>query len=221
VPTEVVAPAPASDDTESVEALELRAQQAFVEGRYDDVVELAAEAFARTGELRHLYAQAHAQRFAGRCAEALGLYARVMAAEPDGVLGRHARDGIKLCESQLEPATTPPPRPVPEPRARITTPAPPPELQRRAPDLLGSVLLGFGVGSIATGIAFAVLAADHAERLDSADDEQSLLVEQRRARGFEAAAIAASVLGTGLVVGGIVRLVQHSRSHPRRSRRTQ
>jgi hypothetical protein len=207
------APSTAPSGDESVEALELRAQQAFAAGRYDEVVTLAAEAFARTGELRHLYAQAHAERFAGRCKDALGLYARVMAADPEGVLGQHAREGIKLCESQLEQAPTPPPPLVRDAAVPPASPPPPVEPRRRAADPLGSVLLGLGVASLAAGASFAVLAASHARKLDRADDEQRIAVEQRRARAFEGAAIGVSALGTGLVIGGIVRLVQRSRRH--------
>lgn len=196
----------------TVAELEQRAQEAFAAGRYEEVVELAAEAFARTGEIRHLYAQAHAERFAGRCSEALGLYARVMAADPDGVLGQHAREGIKLCEAELERAPAPPievtPSTVPPPK---DTPAP----KRRAPDALGIALLTVGVASLAVAATFTVLAVSHAHKLDDADDEQEIEDEQRSARAYQGAAIGVSVLGTGLVIGGIVRLVQTSRKHRR------
>jgi hypothetical protein len=212
-----VATPPATDATTSepsVAELEHRAQEAFAAGRYDEVVELAAEAFARTGEVRHLYAQAHAERFAGRCSEALGLYARVMAAEPEGVLGEHAREGIKLCEAELARAPAPaidvPPSTVPPP---ADAPAKPPE--RGRPDVLGTVLVAFGVGSLAAAGAFTGLAVTHARKMDEADDEQEIVDEQKRARAYQGAAIGMSVLGTGLVIGGIVRLVQQSRKHRR------
>lgn len=204
-PSEAVAEAP------SEASLAAKAQEAFAAGRYDEVVALAAEAYARTGQIRHLYAQAHAERFAGHCDAALGLYARVMAAEPDSVLGQHARDGIKLCEQSL--AREPPP---PEPVAPVvaSTPVPTPtksDTRVRAGDPLGGALLGLGLAGLAAAASLAVVSASHARRLDQADDERTLLDEQRKARGFEAGAITLGVVGTGLVIGGIVRLVQRSR----------
>lgn len=193
-------------------SLEEQAQAAFAAGRYDEVVALAAEAYARTGQVRHLYAQAHAERFAGHCEAALGLYARVMAAEPDSVLGQHAREGIKLCEQSL-PREPPPPEPV-APTIVAPTPAPTPTMpdaRTRAGDALGGTLLGVGLAAFAAAASLAVVSASHARRLDRADDERTLLDEQRKARGFEAGAITLGVVGTGLVVGGIVRLVQRSR----------
>ncbi len=202
-------------------SLETQAQEAFAAGRYDEVVALAAEAYARTGQIRHLYAQAHAERFAGHCDAALGLYARVMAAEPDSVLGQHAREGIKLCEQSL-PREPPPPEPV-APTVVAPTPAPTPtkaDTRARAGDPLGGTLLGLGLAAFAASASLAVVSASHARRLDRADDERTLLDEQRKARGFEAGAITLGVVGTGLVVGGIIRLVQRSRrsgSTPRSS----
>lgn len=202
-PTAAASDPPPASTAPSEEELELRAQQAFEAGRYLEVVELAAEAYARTGELRHLYAQAHAERFAGNCEAALGHYARVMAAEPESMLGQHARDGIKLCEQQLPRER---PRPDVEPAAQDETPTTPKSPRR--PDPLGSTLLTFGIASLAGATALAVLAGTHARRLEAAVDERTLLDEQRRARVFEGASIAVGVAGSALVVAGIVRLVQ-------------
>ncbi|HWB79122.1 MAG TPA: hypothetical protein VG755_29380 [Nannocystaceae bacterium] len=207
----VARPAAAQEPTEpTVEELERRAQIAFEAERYDEVVELAAQAYAKTGDVRHLYAQAHAERFRGNCKDALALYARVMAAEPDGLFGQHAREGIKLCEQTLgdERATPPEPKVAPTP----PQPLPPPDrVQRRTVDPLGTALLSLGVASLAGAASLAALAGTHARRLDRARDEQTIVDERRRARAFEGAAIGVSVLGTGLVVGGIVRLVQRRR----------
>lgn len=206
---------PPADATPSVEELELRAQAAFEAGRYREVVELAAEAYARTGELRHLYAQAHAERKAGNCEAALGLYARVMAAEPDDLLGQHARDGIKLCEEQIQrpPPPTEVPRPVVEPTPR-GEPSTPPVASPRI-DPLGTTMLALGIVALAGATGFAVLTRVHARRLHAATDERALLDEQRRARGYEGATIAVGVAGSALVIAGIVRLVQR-RPHRRR-----
>jgi hypothetical protein len=207
---------PVAEAEATVEELETRAQEAFQAGRYDEVVELAAEAYARTGEVRHLYAQAHAERFRGHCEEALALYARVMAADPDGVLGQHARDGIKLCEEQLAHAPAPALTTDAVAKTPPATPPPTPRDERRRPDPLGTVLVVLGAATLAVGASLAVLASSHARKLDRATDERTIVDEQRRARAFQGSAIGVSVLGTGLVIGGIVRLVQRSRRarHP-------
>lgn len=210
---------PAADRPVPTEAeLEARAQQAFAAGRYDEVVELAAQAFALTGQLRHLYAQAHAERFRGNCNAALGLYARVLAADTDGVLGQHAREGIKLCEPSIITAAPEPPPPVlaSPPPPSIPPVSPRADARPRRRDPVGPLLLGAGVVGIAASASLAVVASIHALRLERASDERGVLDEQRRARAFEGAAIAVAVVGSGLLVGGIVRLVQGARrSGPR------
>ncbi|HET6582314.1 MAG TPA: hypothetical protein VFG69_02680, partial [Nannocystaceae bacterium] len=133
----------------------------------------------------------------------------------EGVLGQHAREGIKLCEEQLDRA--PPPTIPAAAVAETPVASPPPEIdaRKRAPDPLGSVLLAIGVAALAGSASLAVLASTHARKLDRAGDERTLVDEQRRARAFEGAAIGVSIAGTGLVIGGIVRLVQKARRNRR------
>lgn len=202
----------------SEEELERAAQAAFAAEDYAQVVSLAAEAYALTGALRHLYAQAHAERFAGDCQAALALYARVLAADPGGPFGSLSRDGIRLCEERLATEVEPPaPTPEPPPPAvpAATTPAPPPvrddgpdeprQERRWIADPVGGVVLGFGVAALAVGTGLAVAASSATRAAESAGDERDYAADRRRSRTLAVGGIASLAAGGLLVAGAAIR----------------
>lgn len=216
---------PTEPDQSDADALERAAQDAFAAGRYGDTVRFAARAYELTGDVRHLYAQAHAERFRGDCSAALRLYARVMAAEPDGDLGRLARRGVELCEEQgttetPEPEPAPSPAPKPEP---VTAPTPDPasaattgddpSRDRSKPrhaarwirDPLGGALLGTGVAAVAAGAGLWVQSSAELRASDRADDEATFADARSRARGFRIGAIVAFCASGALVTSAAVR----------------
>lgn len=214
--THEIAEAPSEPDPHDEAALERAAQKAFAAERYDDTVRFAARAFELTGDVRHLYAQAHAERFRGNCSAALGLYARVMAAEPTSELGELARRGIQLCEEVdpavgSAPAATPPTEPEPEPEPALAAPVGAPEDRPPRPrprwirDPLGGTLLGTGVVAVAVGAGLWVQASADLRAADRADDEATFADARRRARGFRIGAIVGFAAGGALLTGAVVR----------------
>ena len=218
------APAPAEDPA----ALAAAAELAFAEGRFDDVVELAGRAHALTGDPVHLYAQALAERRRGRCRDALVLYARVLAAVQDdpayAALVNGARQGIKLCEDELEPAPTPTPTPAPVP---VVAPAPVAEAARvdHDPrpwyrDPWGGVLVGVGVGAVAgAGGTLWALSVREARAAERAPNESAYADELVGARALRAGAVASFGVGGALLVGAVIRyvVVQRRSTSPRSS----
>lgn len=208
-------------------ALAARAEEAFAEGRFDAVVELAARAYALTGDPRHLYAQALAERRLDHCREALILYARVLARVKDdpayAVLVDGTRQGITLCEERLETQQVPLPRPTPQP------PSSEPEADEEAPrleplappwhrDVLGGVTLGVGlaVGAGAGGVLWG-LSGRELRAADRASDEAIYGDALSRARVLRTSAIISVAAGGALVVGAVIRYLLVDRKHRRQT----
>jgi len=216
-PSESAEPADPPDPA----ALAAEAQAAFQAGRFAEASELAGRAHALTGDPRHLYAQAVAERRLGRCREALIFYARVLASVQDdpaySALVDGTRQGIKLCEAALDapPESVPPPAGAQPGAPDATDPAPPPPDDRPprdprsrawARDPLGGVLLGLGLG--VAGAAGGTLWGLSVRRLDAADraTDETIYADQRaQARGLRAGAIASFGLGGALLVGAAIR----------------
>ncbi len=192
-------------------------------------LDLAARAYALTGDPRHLYAQALAERRLGRCREALILYARVLASVEDdptyAALVDGTRQGIKLCEASLEESESAKeavvkPEPEPEPTQEPGTPAQAGSSNEASDgrvadgprpwfrDPLGGVLLGVGlaVGGGAGGTLWA-LSNRELSAAERAMDETVYADTRAQARGLRTGAVASLTVGGSLVIGAVVRYV--------------
>lgn len=216
---------PAAPDSRSEAELTTAATAAYEAGDFERVVELAAAAYALTGEVRHLYAQAQAEHARGNCAAALALYGRVLASDPDGELGGYAAEQIHRCESRLdqeaavEEDTVQPETPAPEPE---TSPVPPPdppavldhdESKSKRVDPLGTALLGSGLAVAAGGTTLTLLARSAANQARDTNDEATYTDHRNRWRGMLIGGSIALGVGGALLVGAAVRygLVARSR----------
>lgn len=216
-PAEAAPTATPPTSTESdVSALATEAQEAFDAGDYDRVVDVAQRAYALSGSLAFLYAQAHAERFRGNCREALGLYGRVLAADPSGPYAEVARKGITICEAQPdpEPDPVPPPAPIPEPEPKPeSNPEPVEDTSpvRPRPDALGVGLVSAGAVSAVASIALFASGGVAAGQADTTDDEQTFVDARDRARNLLIAG--GAVAGAAVVFStlGAVRLVRKRR----------
>ncbi|MCB9718250.1 MAG: hypothetical protein H6712_30650 [Myxococcales bacterium] len=206
-----------------------RAEQAFAEGRFEEVVDLAARAYVLTGDPRHLYAQALAERRLGRCREALVLYARLLARvegdERYTVLVQDAHQGIKRCEDDLaagepapaspEPAASPPVQGHPEP----AEPEPPTDEPRARPvlrDPWGGVLLGTGLGLAAGGGGTLWALSRREQRAATRAEDEAIYADAiTRAQGLRAGAIVSLAVGGALVTGAVIRYVLVARARRR------
>lgn len=218
--------APAETDADEaeepdIEQLAASAQAAFDAGDYDRVVILAKTAYAASGSLSFLYAQAHAERFRGNCRDALGLYGRVIAADPVGPFSSLAREGIQICEAEAEgsPAELQPPPPVhgapaptpsaPSPDAQSSTPTTeePDQARGRRPDAADSLLLAGGAASAAVAVALFASGGASATSAERAADEGAFAESRTRARGLMIGGAIASGVAVGLLAGSIARFV--------------
>jgi tetratricopeptide (TPR) repeat protein len=151
-----------------------------------------------------LYAWGQSLRQGGRCTEAIAVYRRYLATNPDELQAAAATTGIALCEAARPP---PAPAPAPAPAAPLPSAAGPTDTPRRAwyHDPAGGALVIGGVAMAGIGASFFVLAErsiDRAEREPLRDRfvEQLDEATQRRRLGYAGAG-----LGAVLVLGGIVR----------------
>ena len=148
---------------------------------------------------------------AGNCDVAVPLFRTFLRDNPPLVDVEAAQDQLARCEeAQPQPEPAPPPADPPPPAA-AATPQPPLPADERSPrrdrwwtDPAGGGLFGSGLFLVAAGVGMLVGAAVSADatRADTAGDYRQGVA---RARGLNAAGIATATIGTGLVVGGIVR----------------
>lgn len=149
-----------------------------------------------------LYAWAQAQRQAGHCDKAIGLYRRYIESKPTDVQIEAANTGISLCDQM--PAVPPKPEKLPPPPPDPVIQPPPSDSPPWYKDQLGGGLVIGGVASLAIGATFLVLssssedAANQGTRAEFLDhlDEATL----RRRIGIVGLGI-----GLGLATAGIVR----------------
>ncbi|MEM9453290.1 MAG: hypothetical protein AAGF11_03870 [Myxococcota bacterium] len=204
-----------------------QAEEAFAQGRFEAVSDLAARAYALTGDPRHLYAQALAERRLDHCREALILYARVLARVKDdptyAVLVDGTRQGITLCEEHLEAeqgSSAEGASAGPDPVVMPVEPDPSDNDQPLSPpwyrDVAGGVLLGMGlaIGAGVGGTTWA-LSSQALRSADRAGDETAYADARSRARTLRTVAIVSFAAGGAQIVGAVIRYVLVDRTYRR------
>lgn len=209
------APPPAESEAPDVDALEAEAQAAFDAGDYDRVVEVAKRGYEASGKLAFLYAQAHAERYRGNCRDAMGLYGRVIAADPEGPFAAFARDGIQACEARdPEPEVAPEPEPEPAPPPIPVEPAPAePTRDRKRSDPVGIALVSLGAASAVASVALFVTGGLALDQAEDADDEAVFDDSRIRARRLFIGGGVAAGAAVALTTVGAIRLARHRREH--------
>ncbi len=199
----------------SLAPTEAEASAAFEAERWDEASALYAALYAETHDPVLLYAQAQAERFAGRCEKALPLYRRLLdddvAADASTVEAANAN--IATCEAQL-PAPAPAPAPTPVPTDMPPPPAPARPWHR---DPAGGVLVGLGLGAIVGGSVLLGVASVTADRArDEADDaDYGDGLERARAEVIGGSVVLG--IGGALLVSGIVRWAVLAKQQRRRA----
>ena len=210
---------PGKADTEAAyEAVKAEVGAAIAEGDYDRAVAIAAEAYAETGDVRHLFAQAQAERQRGNCEAGKELYAQVLATplpkDPSyETLHELARDGFRICEEEL--ALVPPPEPTPEPPAPTPTPTPvapappkdtpPPRHRHWFADPAGVTLFATGIAGIAVGGVLHGRSSSVAANASEAPDEAGYAAELTQARRLLVGAVVSYSIAGALLLGATVR----------------
>jgi len=206
-----VAPAP-RDNPLGFENAEASAQfdAAMAAWEADDLgtaQRLLEAAYALEPKPALLYSLGQIARLQGDCREATRRLEAFLETGPSAKAEAEARVNIERCAAELaeqpEPEPEPEPEPAPEPELN-----PKPEPARRRPDALGISLTAVGGVTTAVGLglfgsAFAVQGRAEDQR---AVDPFERGVRQARAQYWTGVALTS--VGSALVVGGIIRLVQ-------------
>ncbi len=226
---------PAPTDPAPPDAFELatQAEQAFREGRLEDVVELTGRAYELSGDPLHLYAMALAERKLGHCREALIHYARVLAStmtEPEryAAITEDARLGIQKCEATLQaqtevqanteiPTTELESSPAPS-EAVVDADDTPSDgsVDRWYRDPWGGAMFGGGLGATASGAVLWGLSIRELDASTQLDDETRFAQARTRAQRLRTTAVVALAAGGALLTGAAVRYILVAR-RPRRS----
>ena len=159
-----------------------------------------------------LFAEAQARRLDGDCKNAVPLYRRFLASEPEDVQANAAHIALGRCAEQM--ASAPPPvaarpaqraAPPPPPAPRPPPPPPAPWYQ----DGVGAALLGAGVVGLVTGSVYTVAARaarDDANQAAPTYPDYARLWDTARSRSQ--IAIAGFAAGATLASAAIVRYLR-------------
>lgn len=184
-----------------------RAQEHFESEDYEAAIPELKAAYALEPNPMLLYAWAQAERLAGSCTRAVGLYRRFLETEPEAEQRQLAEANLLDCEAEL-PATTPAPESEPGPPEDDSPPPPPPTdepTRHWARDPLGGVLFGLGVAGMASGGVLMGLARRRGTQAPNADVEDDYLALRAEAQRMNAAGIVTLSVGSALLVGGVIR----------------
>ncbi|MEM9453180.1 MAG: hypothetical protein AAGF11_03315 [Myxococcota bacterium] len=205
-----------------------QAEAAFEAGDYKTAISAARQAYIDEGDPVYLYVQAQAERFGGRCDEAIVHYREFVQAVPQGPAANAARDNITECEQALakaETASASEPDPVAplgplEPDASSaedpSTKASSESESESGPsdrdrswirDPWGGALVGVGVVALAVGGGFYGQARRDAREARAADNVVTYGEQIDRAIVLSRAGIPVMAAGGALVVAGVVRWI--------------
>lgn len=213
----VVAPAP-RDNPLGFEDAEALAQFDAAMAAWDaDDLATARRLFESAYDLEPkpmlLYSLGQIARLQGDCREATRRLEAFLETDPSAKAEAEARVNIERCAAELaaEPEPEPKPEPEPEPRSEpVPEPAPPP----RRPDALGITLTA--VGSVTTAVGLGLFGSAFAVQ-GRAEDQRAVDPFERGVRQARAqywTGIGLTTVGSAVVVGGIIRLIQVRRRSP-------
>ncbi|HSJ99904.1 MAG TPA: tetratricopeptide repeat protein [Kofleriaceae bacterium] len=190
---------------------------AYEAGDYETAIRELEAAHRIDPQPAILYAWAQALRLSGRCAEAIAVYQRYLATDPNAAQTTAAQHGISLCErtrpAEPAPDTAPPATPpATPPAAARSEPAPDPAIapsQRRRwyADPLGGALVIGGAASLGVGVGLLVRSSQNRDAARDAmyrEDFVELLDTATLQRRLGAASLG---VGAALVAAGAVRYV--------------
>jgi hypothetical protein len=183
-----------------------------------EYLDAAAEIEAAYGLDPHpdlMYMWAQTRRLAGDCAGAIPLYRRYLDTRPSAKQSELAQRNLVRCEAVVaaaSPTAAPAPAPPPPP-IELRAPPPPPPAPRPPwyRDTVGHVVTGSGLVMLGTSSALEYWARVGLQDAYDAEIYGDAAVNAEAARVRHRLAMGALVLGSALVVAGVVRYWLHSR----------
>jgi tetratricopeptide (TPR) repeat protein len=164
-----------------------------------------------------LYAWAQSLRLAGRCPEAIAVYQRYLATDPNAAQTAAAQHGLSLCERPHPVEPSPEPEPAeppaePPPETARSEPAPGPAVapaQRRRwyADPLGGALVIGGAASLGAGVGLLVRSSQNRDAAREATYREDFIERLDTATLQRRLGAAALGVGAALVTAGAVRYV--------------
>ena len=179
-----------------------RAMAAYNAKDYDLALAELRTAYAIDPRPDLVYAQAQAQRMAGKCTDAIATYRRYLALHPPQEEAAKAERHIARCGDSL---------PSPAPQAATPLPAGPPPPPRESPawyrDRLGIAIATGGIIAAGIGAGFLVAASSSVAAANNAPDYATFLEDADRAQSRNLIGSITVAAGTTLLGLGVVRLV--------------
>jgi tetratricopeptide (TPR) repeat protein len=191
---------------------------AYKEGDYETAIRNFSAAYQRDPQPAILYAWAQALRQGRRCADAIAVYRRYLATDPNEAQIAAARHGISLCE-KTQPLEPDQPAPAPEqpgaPASEELAPAgvTPPVAPIDAPprrwyrDPLGGALVIGGAVSLGVGAGFLVRSSQNRGAAGDAVFREEFVELLDTATLQRRLGVVGLGVGAALVTAGIVRYV--------------
>ncbi|MEM9457436.1 MAG: hypothetical protein AAGF11_24865 [Myxococcota bacterium] len=199
-----------------------RAQEHFESEDYEAAIPELKAAYALEPNPMLLYAWAQAERLAGSCARAMGLYRRYLETDPPTEQRQLAEANVLDCEAELPPPPEPEPESEPEidPMPEDAADDPPASDEPNRPwhrDPAGGVLFGLGLAGVASGGTLMGVARIQGSQAPDANIEDDYLAVRARAERMNIAGIVTLGVGSALLVGGVIRYAVVASKGRRRS----
>ncbi len=200
------APGQVLKDKEALAHFE-RAQEHFQSEDYAAAIPELKAAYGLEPNPMLLYAWAQAERLAGSCTRAVGLYRRFLETNPAAEQRQLAEANLLDCEAELpDPQVEAEPEiepldPEEDTEASVTDDEP----RRWVTDPVGGALLGLGVVGVASGGVLMGLARRRGKQAPNADVEDDYLQTLSQAERMNTAGIVTLSVGSALVMGAVIR----------------
>ena len=195
------APGQVLKDKEALAHFE-RAQEHFGSEDYAAAIPELKAAYGLEPNPMLLYAWGQAERLAGSCTRAVGLYRRFLETNPAAEQRQLAEANLLDCEAELPPEPEIEPlEPEDDTEASVAADEP----RRWVTDPVGGVLLGLGVIGVASGGIQMGLARRRGKQAPNADVEDDYLQTLALAERMNTAGIVTLSVGSALLMGAVIR----------------
>jgi tetratricopeptide (TPR) repeat protein len=198
-----------ADELSSAREHYRKATKAFELGAFDEAIREYTEAYRIKDDPAILYNLGQAHRLAEHPGEALHFYKMYLTKVPDSPIRAEVESKIDILQKLVDQQRKAP-SPAPEPVRQVAPPSPPPAVVEkpapkprepappgRAKKIAGIAVGALGVGALATGIAFGVLAKNAGDDLTRLTNMMGTFDYDKQQTGLRDQVVAGVLLGVG------------------------